>query len=138
LRKLTDTLCRDPKRFVRVFGFNISPVGSPPLTAVQILQLNKILDDARDLELESAPSLVEYLVNGVGNSVAIGGLAMSFTGPIIGVVAASVSLGIGLLGGATAFWSSTKLIHRDLILGDRLRAIQEAQTLLLVAANNLP
>jgi len=51
-----------------------------------------ILDDARDLELRVAPPLGQY-IRSVGTTAgAVIGLAFAFTGPVFGVVVATVGV----------------------------------------------
>ena len=128
LKALTDALVEDPRKIYEFLG--VVPGGLSAPSPNDILALSQSLDAAREFELDRAPSIYDHLINGVGSAVAVGTLGVAFVGPIAPVVAAT-ALVLGGIGGAIAFWVTGDTIRRDLKTEDRLRAIQQAQELLL-------
>ncbi len=94
----------------------------------------EILDAARELELETAPSLRKYVEAGVASAVAVAGFGLAFTGPLLGPVVATTALVVGGISGAITFWQAGDLIREDFQCADRLNAIESAQEILRRAA----
>ena len=101
LRQLTDALVGDPSTILnRLVPANSA---SHEARAAHIHRWSSILDDAAELELSAAPSLGDCLRTAAESSLAIAGLGLAFTGPILGSVVATVSLVVGGLAGALTF-----------------------------------
>jgi len=130
LEILTDTLVIDPQAIWRLTGVDPS-TSAPSFSPEELYRWGEILDDARDLELMRASTLGDYVRAGISSSLAVAGLGLAFTGPVIGSVIATAALAIGGVSGAFTFWDSGRLVRKDMRCGARLRAIDRAKRSLL-------
>lgn len=128
LYALVDRLVEDPTRIRAYVTVELdTPGGDAPNRLAVIYRWLDILDDAYFLELRAAPSLGSYVRAGAGTSLAVAGVGLALTGPIVGSVIAGVGLVVGAIGGAIAFWDGGHLIRQDLTCAARLRAVELAQ-----------
>lgn len=121
LKELTDRLVEDPRAIRRQIER-----GDGPETIDTWLD---ILNHARELELMAAPTLGEYIRATVAGSVAVASLGFTFAGPVGSVVAAT-ALTVGAISGAITFYEAGRVIQKDSVTSDRLRAIARAQEIL--------
>lgn len=126
LQLLTNCLIVDPRLVWTLLGANPADPGSFDPVPEEIYRTIDILDDARELELTAAPGLGAYIRSAGGAALAVIGLGLGLATPI-GSVIAGVSLAVGGISGLLTAWDAGRLIHQDLLVGERLRAIGQAQ-----------
>lgn len=111
LRELTDALVENPWTAWRLIGVGPNTPAGPNVTPEEIYRWLDILDDARDLELSTAPSNRQYIETGASGGIAAVGLGLAFAGPLFDSV----------------------IIQRDTHCDERLRAIMRALDILRYA-----
>jgi hypothetical protein len=125
LKRLTDALVRDPQAIWDWIA---------PNSLEEIHRWLEILDAARELELETAPSLRKYVEAGIASAFAVAGFGLAFAGPVLGPVVATTALVVGGISGVITFWQAGDLIREDFQCAARLSAIERAQESLRRAA----
>lgn len=130
LHALTDGLVVNPASIYPRLGIDSRQGAVQSVAPEVVYRWIDILEDARDLERERAPSLGQCLRGGGALAVAVLGVGFAFTGPIFGFVVATAGLVVGGASGALAAYDAADIVRRDLRSGERLRAIDHALLLL--------
>lgn len=113
LRALVDQLVEDATLAWRMVGADPAAPAMPMAAAEEIFRWSEILDDAREMELASAPAPVDYILTGAGAVLGVAGIGLALTGPLLGSVVAVISAVVGVAGGLLSFAAGIPLIRRD-------------------------
>lgn len=131
LREFTDQLVDDETLALRLVGADAQKPGAPVVSDAELFLLTLILDQAKAYELQSAPRLSDYLFNLGSMALGVAGIGMAF-GPFPSVMSA-IGAVIGVAGGVLSLVSGAVVIHKDIVVGERLAAIERASRIVRAA-----
>ena len=131
LQILSNELSEDPLRiwnWLRSYRSDPAASDQPP-EVIAYVWLN-ILDDAYDYELQKAPPLKEYILNGIGLTVVIASVPLSLNETVLDRVGPLISFVVMLCGGAITLYTVMNLVRKDMNSNHRLRSIDQARDVL--------